>query len=172
VLGLFHKYTKLVSKGRPTIGTVISVYFELVEFFNKATLRDSEFAQYNERIIKALKVGKEKFEKYSKLIADTLIYYIASVLDLRIKCSIIQSEDKHADAKIKMIWDTLYKLYLIQQCNRTSSQAVDLSTKSTLKLRMLRKVHKDSTPISKINRYLDGPLVDWDGLDDPNWLLR
>jgi hypothetical protein len=74
-----------------------------VEFFNKATLRNSEFAQYNERIIKALKVGKEKFEKYSKLIADTLIYYIASVLNLRIKCSIIQFEDKYADAKIKMI---------------------------------------------------------------------
>jgi hypothetical protein len=103
VLGLFYKYTKLVSKGRPTIGTVIGVYFELVEFFDKATLRDSEFAQYNERIIKALEVGKEKFEKYSKLIADTPIYYIASVLDLQIKCSIIQSKDKHADAKIKMI---------------------------------------------------------------------
>ena len=65
--------------------------------------RSSEFAQYNERIIKALKVGKEKFEKYSKLITDTLIYYIASVLDLRIKCSIIQFEDKYADVKIKMI---------------------------------------------------------------------
>ena len=37
---------------------------------------------------------------------------------------------------------------------------------------MLRKVYKDLTPISEINRHLDGPLVDWDGLDDPNWVLR
>ena len=37
---------------------------------------------------------------------------------------------------------------------------------------MLQKIHKDATPVSKINRYLDGPLVDWDGSDDPNWVLQ
>jgi hAT family C-terminal dimerisation region len=37
---------------------------------------------------------------------------------------------------------------------------------------MLRKIHKDTTPVSEIDQYLDGPLVDWNGLDDPNWVLR
>ena len=82
VLGPFYEYIKLVSEGRPTIGTIISVYFELVEFFDKATYHNSKFAQYDKRIIKALKANKEKFEKYSQLIANTPIYYIASVLDL------------------------------------------------------------------------------------------
>jgi zinc finger BED domain-containing protein 1 (E3 SUMO-protein ligase ZBED1) len=44
--------------------------------------------------------------------------------------------------------------------------------KSTLELQMLCKVHKDATPISEIDWYLDGPLVEWNGLDDPNWVLQ
>ena len=44
--------------------------------------------------------------------------------------------------------------------------------KSTLELRMLRKAHKDAIPVSEIDRYLDGPLVDWDGSDKPNWVLQ
>lgn len=37
---------------------------------------------------------------------------------------------------------------------------------------MLRKIHKDATPVSEIDRYLDSPLVAWDGLEDPNWVLK
>jgi hypothetical protein len=54
VLEPFHEYTKLVSKGRPTISTIMGIYFEMVEFFNQATHRDSKFAQYDDRIISAL----------------------------------------------------------------------------------------------------------------------
>ena len=54
ILRPFHEYTKLVSEGRPTIGTIISVYFELVEFFDKATHWDGDYAQYDMRIIKAI----------------------------------------------------------------------------------------------------------------------
>ena len=45
---------------------------------------------------------------------------------------------------------------------------MDLAKKSTLELRMLRKIHKDATPVSKIDRYLDSLVVAWDGLEDPN----
>jgi hypothetical protein len=34
VLKPFHEYTKLVSKGRPTIGTIMGIYFKMVEFFD------------------------------------------------------------------------------------------------------------------------------------------
>ena len=37
---------------------------------------------------------------------------------------------------------------------------------------MLRKIHKDATPVSKIDRYLDSPLMVWDGLEDSNWVLK
>jgi hypothetical protein len=170
VLQPFNEYTKLVSEGRPVIGTVTGIYFELVEFFDKATRREGEYAQYDIRITNAVQAGKEKFEKYGGFIKETLIYYITSVLDPRIKCSIIQAEDADSDAKIKMVRNTLHKLYPLQ--HDSSSQATEPSTKSTLELRMLRKVHKDTTPVSEIDRYLDGPLIEWDGSDDPNWVLQ
>jgi hypothetical protein len=89
VLEPFHEYTKLVSEGRPTIGTIMGIYFEMVEFFDQATCRDGKFAQYDDRIISALQAGKEKFEKYGDFIEETPIYYIASMLDPRLKCSLI-----------------------------------------------------------------------------------
>ena len=153
----FHEYIKLVSKGRLTIGTIMGIYFEMVKFFDQATRRDGKFAQYDDRIISALQAGKEKFEKYGEFIEETPIYYIASMLDPRLKCSLIQAEDSHADAKIAMIRSTLHKLYPSQP--RGSSQDVDLAKKSTLELRMLRKIHKDATPVSEIDRYLDSPVV-------------
>jgi hypothetical protein len=170
VLQPFNKYTKLVSKGRPVIGTVTGIYFELVEFFDKATCREGEYAQYNICITNAIQAGKEKFEKYRGFIKETLIYYITSVLDPRIKYSIIQAEDSENNAKIKIVRNTLYKLYPLQ--HDSSGQAVEPSTKSTLELQMLRKVHKDTTPVSEIDRYLDGPLIDWDSSDNPNWVLQ
>ena len=72
----------------------------MVEFFDQATRRDGKFAQYDDRIISALQAGKEKFEKYGDFIKETPIYYIASMLDPRLKCSLIQAKDSHADAKI------------------------------------------------------------------------
>jgi hypothetical protein len=69
-----------------------------------------------------------------------------------------------------MIRSTLHKLYPSQP--QGSSQDEDLAKKSTLELRMLRKIHKDATPVSEIDRYLDSPLVAWDGLEDPNWVLK
>jgi hypothetical protein len=67
----------------------MGIYFKMVEFFNQATRRDSKFAQYDDRIISALQASKEKFEKYGEFIKETPIYYIASMLDSRLKCSLI-----------------------------------------------------------------------------------
>ena len=108
-----------------------------MEFFDKATHQKDKFAQYDDCIISALKAGKEKFEKYEAFIEETPIYYIASVLDPRIKCDIIRAEARDADAKIEMVRNTLHKLYPLTPIQQGTSQAVDLSTKSTLELRML-----------------------------------
>ena len=33
-------------------------------------------------------------------------------------------------------------------------------------------MHKDTTPVSNIDRYLDSPIVAWDGNEDPKWVLK
>lgn len=34
-------------------------------------------------------------------------------------------------------------------------------------------MHKTTTaPVSDIDRYLDSPVVNWDGDEDPNWVLK
>jgi hypothetical protein len=33
-------------------------------------------------------------------------------------------------------------------------------------------VYKDALPISKIDQYLDSPIVSWDGKEDSKWVLK
>jgi hypothetical protein len=85
VLDLFNKYTKIASEGHPTIGTTPSIFFELKKHFTNVINRERKYSTYNIAITSAFSVGMPKFQKYYNYMNTTIIYFVAAVLDPRLK---------------------------------------------------------------------------------------
>jgi hypothetical protein len=102
VLDPFNNFTKLASEGRPTIGTIRSVYLDISELFTKVKNREGEYSTFDMRIVNAFKskTVNDKFEKYNAYISQCPIYFIASVLDPRIKGTFIEVD--YVDGKAKL----------------------------------------------------------------------
>jgi len=175
VLKSFSEYTKALSEGRPTITTAFGVYFELSDLLKSVTLRTGQWASYHQSITTAVQAGLVKFEKYWSLLDNQLIYYIAAVLDPRIKGLWLQKKLQNGDAIVAKVRQFLCSKYKLPDSAQTvESEASEFAkTKTSTQLRMLREVQ--SNTISKANdidRYFDLPVVNWDGGDDPDWLIR
>ena len=65
----------------------------------------------------------------------------------------------------------LHKLYPYKK-PQIDSNIDDPTPKTNVGLQMLHTIHKDASPTSDIDRYLDTPVVDQDGKDDPKWVLQ
>ena len=42
--------------------------------------------------------------------------------------------------------------------------------KTSVQLRMLKAIYRDTAPIP--DRYLDTPVVPWNGSEDPDWVIK
>jgi hypothetical protein len=85
VLKPFDRFTKHVSSGQPTITTSTSIYFSLSKLLKQAGNHKGLFATYPLVITEAVYRSLERFNKYYKFIDENITYYIASILDPRIK---------------------------------------------------------------------------------------
>jgi hypothetical protein len=85
VLKPFNEFTRLVLSGRPTITTTTGIYFQLSKHLKLASDRKDKYAIYDIEITNAVYRSLELFNKYYNAIDQNLIYYIALVLDPRIK---------------------------------------------------------------------------------------
>jgi hypothetical protein len=117
VLHPFNDFTKLASKGRPTISTIRSVYLDISKLFTKVQNREGDYNTLDMRIVNAFKSQKvrKKFEKYNAYIDQCPIYFIASVLDPRIKGTFIEVDYADGKAKLDEIRHTIHKLYPAQR---------------------------------------------------------
>jgi hypothetical protein len=104
VLKPFNEFTKFVSSGRPTITITTGIYFGLSTHLKLAGACEGKYAEYDYVITNAVHSSLELFNKYYNTMDQNLIYYIASVLDPRIKGVWIQREHQAGDAKLVEIY--------------------------------------------------------------------
>jgi hypothetical protein len=88
---------------------------------------------------------------------NTLIYYIASVLDPR--CKTLWIEKQHVAGrtvvlKVKDYINEVYKTIDIQQQTKPKSNS------TSVHIRMLQALHKDKQPVSDIDYYSKSPVVE------------
>jgi hAT family C-terminal dimerisation region len=103
---------------------------------------------------------------------STPIYFIASILDPRLKGTWIEAHHPNGKKMIENVRTILYKQYP-QNSPSTESTTTNSTFKPSIGFRMLHDMHKNATPTSDIDRYLDSPVVEWDGKkDDKNWVLK
>jgi hypothetical protein len=178
VLKPFSEFTKLVSSGRPTITTATGIYFQLSKHLKLAGDCKDKYATYDTAITNAVHGSLELFNKYYNTMDQNLIYYIASVLDPRIKGVWIRSQHETGDAKLAEVQETIQKLYpsLPPTNDHPIDSVADGSNSSASFLQdMLMEIHKDKTFTSDVDLYFRTPVVDWrkgTGKDDPDWVLN
>ena len=68
----------------------------------------------------------------------------------------------------------IHKLYPAQRPNTPTSASPTPSrlTPSNFQAQLLQRVHKDTTLVFDVDRYLDSPIVAQDGNEDPKWVLK
>src|SRR5450432_740654 len=165
----FADYTNLISEGRPWLHLSTSIYFELQELLIEISSRGQSFGIYDESIQLAFKAGKLKFDKYYEIMSTTLIYFVAAVLDPRIKGAWIE---KHHEKGNSLLTDVHKYIHEIYPKETSTSQWEERDDRyQGLQSKVLQALYKGKTSISDIDRYFDSPVVDWDGNESSDWLL-
>jgi hypothetical protein len=149
------------------------VYLDISKLFSKVKNREGEYSLFDMRIVDAFKskTVEDKFEKYNSYINQSPIYFIASVLDPRIKGTFIEVDYIDGKSKLEEVRQTIHKLYPAQRPVTPADTTGAPVTSSTYEYQLLRRAHKTSMPMSDIDQYFDTPIVPWDQKEDPNWVL-
>jgi hypothetical protein len=92
VLSKFSEFTLTVSKSKPQLSLSVAIYYELDDFFRDAEAKENLFKDIDESIRVAVCAGLGKYKKYYTFIDTMDVYYIAMILDPRIKCELLKQE--------------------------------------------------------------------------------
>ena len=170
----FAQYTAYVSRQQPSIQMSARMYLQLEQTLKKISKRDGQFAGFDDNIVKAVKVGLLKFEEYNGYMQGNDIYYIAAVLDPRVKTRWLKSNVKNAAqiiARIKRFLNATYPPEL--QLPRRSP----LSQHKSLEYLFLQEFETNTTAAddSDIDRYLDSPPIQFKlniNDDQSQWVMN
>jgi hypothetical protein len=123
-----------------------------------------------------------RFNKYYTFMDENITYYIASILDPWIKGAWIRKQHASGDEKLKEVRTSIHKLYLPgDQVHDpiTSNSTVDNDNPLSILHEIIGELRQDqdndTSPtafISDIDRYLDFPTIDGDGIEDADWVLN
>ncbi|KAJ5100906.1 hypothetical protein N7456_006958 [Penicillium angulare] len=179
ILKPFWDHTNSVSKACPTIVESLPIYWSLDDLLDDVRNAEGDFENVHIEIRDAVEKGIRKMNKFSRKMDDNLLYYVASVLDPRIKSSLIVSQMSEQDAGliVSQVRNFLKKEYPLEGI---VSQDCELSRPpgmSETMWRTLRKVQPAQGSLtSDIDKYLDSPPVSWShhmiGDADEQWVLK
>src|ERR1700722_9981433 len=147
VLKPFDRFTKHVSSRRPTITTSTSIYFSLSKLLNQARNHEGPYATYPLAITEAVYRSLERFNKYYKFMDNNITYYIASILDPRIKGAWIKKQHDNGNNKLEEVRTTIRKLYPAKgqvQDPVASSLSVDNDNPLSILQEMIGELRQDS----------------------------
>ena len=117
--------TQWVSQKAPIITQSVNVYWKLDDLLYDVTTKAGIYATINEKIRLAVCKGLEVLEEYTAKMDSNIIYYIASILDPRIKTVWLREHLKEdADTVIDNIRTTLKKDYLVLSTPALSTTAL------------------------------------------------
>jgi hypothetical protein len=172
VLDLFNEYTKISSEGHPTIGITPSIFFELKKYFTNVINREGKYSTYDIAITSAFLLGMPKFQKYYNYINTTIIYFVAAVLDLRLKGKWICREHPDANNILSKVEEYILGLYPRKELGSIQAERVVEPTFKSLEQRVLETIHQTKLSTNNITKYFELPPVEYDGNRDSNWVLN
>ena len=135
--------------------------------------REGEYARFNASLADAVKVELAKFEEYNGFMQSNDIYYIASILDPRIKCQQLKKNVIDHEKIIQRVRTFLKQTYPPELELPTHSSTEHKS----LEYRFLEEFETVTASInaSDIDRYLDTPPITFKlnkSEDQTQWTLN
>ena len=91
VLKPFWDFTNQVSETCPTIVESLSIYWNLDDVLDDIKNGEGDFKDAPAEIREIVDKGIRKMNKFAKKMDDNILYYVASILDPRVKISFIES---------------------------------------------------------------------------------
>lgn len=178
VLKPFWDHTNSVSKRCPSITESLPIYWSLDDILDDIKNNEGDFQEVTEEVQNAVEAGILKMDKFTKKMDSNIIYYVAAVLDPRVKTSFIRAQmsKSDADAIVSDTREYIKKQYPASPASSSSAERPP-GMPETL-WRKLKKIQpvQSADMISDIDRYLDSSPEMWshsmieDG--DPDWILK
>ncbi|KAJ5894613.1 hypothetical protein N7495_006304 [Penicillium taxi] len=186
VLAKLDRFTAFVSKRQPHISFTVPVYYGLDDLLHNVASRQEGFEGLPRDIAGAVENSIQKYKKYYYYMDATDLYYIALLLDPRIKGSLLKkhllpNEPEVAMNIIQAIREKLECSYppatssddLIRGQPQPKKQRVDSMEYEDNDIHGLleRAIAAEDADQSEFDRYFDAPQVrDRDSLSNPAWL--
>jgi hypothetical protein len=100
VLKLFWDHTNTVSKACPTVMESLPINWNLDSLLDNIKKAEGDFKNLTVEIQDAAEKGIWKMNKFAKRMDDNILYYVASILDPRIKTSFIEAQMSAPNAQL------------------------------------------------------------------------
>ncbi|KAK9481732.1 hypothetical protein V1527DRAFT_455730 [Lipomyces starkeyi] len=92
ILSKFNELTLLVSSRKPQISLTVPIYYELHDLLHDVSERRGTFSTIDMDIALAVQDEMRKYEKYYSFMDESDTFYIALLLDPRVKGDLIRQE--------------------------------------------------------------------------------
>jgi hypothetical protein len=100
-----------VSRVEPTLHRLPDLYLKLDKLLQSIVKKQGKYASYNKTLIAAASKGLETFNGYYTAIKENDMYWIACILDPRVKTKWLQKNHQNADEIIACIKTFLKDAY-------------------------------------------------------------
>ncbi|KAI9659671.1 MAG: hypothetical protein M1829_006579 [Trizodia sp. TS-e1964] len=162
ILKSFYETTQLVSDGHSSIASILYIYQQLEQHIQK--IINSEI---NPTILAAMYSGLAKLQKYQAFLDETLIFYIGSILDPRVKSTWLENNTPNGAntlVKVKEYIKTLYQSEAISITCASNESRPEGNNRTGLRARIYQQVrgHIENPEISDVDIYFDTPVVDYE----------
>jgi hypothetical protein len=154
----FSEYTEYVSREEPTLQMSARMYMDLNNLLSKASKKQAPFERLDHTITSAVEAGIDKFKEYFDAMKVVDLYFLATILDPRIKTAWIRDNLDDAEEVIDRIRNFLKQTYTCEQELPTRDQ--DATVEKGIEYRFLEPYADTSNDgEDDIDRYLDSPRV-------------
>jgi hypothetical protein len=175
ILRPFFKFTEYCSREQPSIQMLARMYGEVGVLLRYIAQQKGEFARIDDGLVQAVEAGRGVFDKYYRYMLDSNIFFIATVLDPRIKTKWIQQNVENPDEVIERIRVFLKATYPPPDPD-LPTHAEDEAFQS-LEYQFVAPFLDQSsadTVENDIDTYLDTPCIKYFGpktIDQSQWVL-
>ena len=93
----FYNHTLSISNSTPSLNETVGIMWGLDDLFDDIRNKENLFEDVDPNIQAAFEAGMAELEKYQQLIRENDLYYVAHILDLQIKMTLIKKEYSEHD---------------------------------------------------------------------------
>jgi len=157
----FEDHTLYVSRNEPTIHRIPNLYLKLDQLLQGIVKKQGIYASYDKTLIEAARKGLEVFNKYYSAMKENDMYWIACVLDPRIKIKWIEKNHLDAEEIIARIKGYLKKAYVPEEQLPVGPIGKQEKFRVDIEMEFLQEYGSAVSADDDIERYFNSPQVSY-----------